>query len=73
MQVFLVNAIVFSKYSFGLTPEVFNIVDVIMIFCKFFRMINSKSLKITHIKRIVAFMAISIDNAILLSLQWVTS
>lgn len=36
MKVFLVNAIVFSKYSFGLRPEVFNSVNVVMVLCKLF-------------------------------------
>ena len=45
MKMFLVNAVVLSKHSFGLIPKVFDIVDVIRVFCKFFGMVNSKLLK----------------------------
>jgi len=58
------NAIVFSQYSFGLTPKIFNTIDMIFSPGKLCRMVNSLMMKLAHIKRIIRALRISIDNAI---------
>jgi len=58
------NAIVFSQYSFGLTPKIFNTIDMIFALGKFCRMVNTLMMKLTHIKRIIRAPRISVDNAI---------
>jgi len=58
------NAIVLSQYSLGLTPKVFDAIDMIFPFGKVSRMVDAVMSKSAHVKRVVGFVGIGIDHAI---------
>ena len=49
---------------FRLVPKVFDAIDVVMLVCKEFAVIDSIVLKLRHIQAIVGTIIVSIDNAI---------
>jgi hypothetical protein len=50
--------------SFGLRPEVFNAVDMIMIVNKLNRMIDPEIIKFGYIKGVIACVPICVDDAV---------
>ena len=65
MEVLLINPIILSECSFGLIPEVLNAIDVIVFSLGKMRgVIDAVMMELRHIKRIIAAIAIRIDNAV---------
>jgi len=58
------NAIIFSQYSFSLTPKILNAIDMIFALGKFCRMVNPIMMKLAYIKRIIPTPRVGVDNAI---------
>ncbi len=54
--------------SFCLIPKVLNSINVILPFCKMYTVIDTKVVEFTHVKYIITFVAVSINNAIRLYL-----
>ena len=52
------NTVEFAHVTLRLVPEIFDPVDVSLIVCKEFRMIDPEVMKVRHIQDIVAFPAI---------------
>jgi len=60
----LMNAIVLSQYSLGLTPKIFDAVDVVFSLGKVGRMVDSVMMKSTHVKRVAGATGIGVDHAV---------
>lgn len=67
MRVFLINAIVLSKYSFSFIPEAFNAVGMITILChNCFGVIDTEMFKIAHIKGAITSITIRVKLSALI-------
>ncbi len=62
------NAVKLAQMSFCLIPKVLNSINVILPLCKMCTVIDTEVAEFTHIKYIITFVAISINNAVRLYL-----
>ena len=58
------NTIEFTHMTLRLVPKILNPVDVILLVCKEFRMVDSEVMKIRNVQYIVGSPTVRIDNAV---------
>ncbi len=62
------NAVKLTQVAFCLVPKILNSINVILSFGKMCTVIDAKIAKFTHIKHIMTFVTIGINNAVRLYL-----
>ena len=58
------NSVEFAHVAFRLVPEVLDPIDMVLLVCKQFRVIDPKVVKVRDIQHIVAAPTIRIDDAV---------
>lgn len=58
------NTVKLAHVALGLVPKILNPVDVILLVCKEFRMVDSEVMKIRNVQYIVGSPTVRIDNAV---------
>ena len=58
------NTIEFTHMTLCLVPKILNPVDVVLLVCKEFGVVDSKVLEVRNIQYVVGFPAVPINNAV---------
>lgn len=58
------NAVKLSQMAFSLIPKILNSVNMVLFFCEVSTVIDTKMIKLTHIKHIIASVEISVHNTV---------
>jgi hypothetical protein len=58
------NTVEFAHVALRLVPKVLNPVDVVLLVCKEFGVVDSKVLEVRNIQYVVGFPAVPINNAV---------
>ena len=58
------DTVEFAHMTLGLVPEILDAVDVNLLVCEQFRMVDPEVMKIRHIEHVVPSTAIRVDNAV---------
>ena len=64
MELVLWDTIVAPQMAFGLVPKILNPIDVVLLVCKEFGVVDSKMFKVRNIQHVVGLPAVRIDNAV---------
>ena len=60
----LQDTVEFAHMAFGLVPKILNPIDVVLLVCKEFGVVDSKMFKVRNIQHVVGLPAVRIDNAV---------
>ena len=58
------DTVEFAHMAFGLVPKILNPIDVVLLVCKEFGVVDSKMFKVRNIQHVLGLPAVRIDNAV---------